>query len=121
MLCFQFLISTVKIFASFGGKQIIINFTPEPILVILEKIAGWAFLFIITYPMEPTTAVEVRNWFAWAASLFLGLLIIYVTAHWVHSGAEVVKLSKQEIADVNLIVFGSIDSVKTTVQNNVPA
>jgi hypothetical protein len=49
----------------------------------------------------------VRRWYLITIYTLLFLVIIYVTSHIFVPGAEIVKLSKQEITDINLILFGT--------------
>lgn len=49
----------------------------------------------------------VRRWYFVAIYTLLLLIIIYVVSHIYIPGAEIVKLSKQELTDINLILFGT--------------
>jgi hypothetical protein len=49
----------------------------------------------------------VTNWFRITGFVLTSLVAVYLIAHNCIPGSEIVKLSKQELTDVNLIVFGS--------------
>lgn len=52
----------------------------------------------------------VQTWFAITISLFIILAAAYLLLHTYIGGAEVIRLSKQEINDINLIMFGNNDT-----------
>jgi hypothetical protein len=49
----------------------------------------------------------VRNWFLATISVLTVLVAVYMVLHMRIPGAEVIKLSKQEITDMNMILFGN--------------
>ncbi|GAB2799183.1 hypothetical protein GCM10027275_51260 [Rhabdobacter roseus] len=55
----------------------------------------------------------VKKWFLWVTSVLTGLVVIYLLLHFFIPGAEIIKLSKQETTDVNLILFGESNSFRT--------
>ena len=52
----------------------------------------------------------VRKWYTYTLSILSLLILIYVLLHVKMPGAEIIKISKQEITDVNLILFGTVTS-----------
>ncbi len=50
----------------------------------------------------------IRQWYITTISTLLSLVFIYIISHAFIPGAEIIKLSKQEITDINLIVFGTV-------------
>lgn len=49
----------------------------------------------------------VVQWYTFSGTFLLLLIIVYAISHELEKGAEIIKLSKQEITDVNLILFGT--------------
>ncbi len=49
----------------------------------------------------------IRNWFLATISVLTVLVAVYMVLHMRIPGAEVIKLSKQEITDMNMILFGN--------------
>lgn len=55
----------------------------------------------------------VKNWMRITCITLLGLAAAYIILHIFIPGAEVIKLSKQEVSDINLILFSSYEGDTT--------